>query len=174
MHLQPPLAAEQTFAPAASSVSLARRFVTDCLEQWDLEPVVWTSQLLLSELATNAVLHAGGSGFTVSVEVLPEGGVRLTITDDSPRPPRVRDYGTGATTGRGVALVAELARRWGVEPRTVGKAVWCEVVAEQPRLRLVPDHEEADDASLDLDSFLGPEDTDGPVPRVRADGQVAA
>jgi anti-sigma regulatory factor (Ser/Thr protein kinase) len=174
VHLQPPLAAEQAFAPAASSVSAARRFVTDCLEQWDLEPVVWTSQLLLSELATNAVLHAGGSGFTVGVEVLPDGGVRLTIADDSPRPPRVRDYGTGATTGRGVALVAELARRWGVEPRAVGKAVWCEVVPEQPRLRLVQDDDGADDASLDLDSFLGPEDADGPTVRVHSDVAAAA
>lgn len=178
MHLPPLQTAEQAFAPTASSVSAARRFVTDCLAQWDQEPVVWTVQLLLSELATNAVLHAGGSGFTVGVQVLPEGAVRLTVADDSPRPPRLRDFGTGATTGRGVALVAELARGWGVEPRSapddVGKVVWCEVVPELPGLRLVGDDDEADDGVPDLDAFLGPDDADVPTARHRADGRVAA
>ena len=175
MNLPPPRTAEQAFAP---SVPAARRFVTDCLEQWDQEPVVWTVQLLLSELATNAVLHAGGDGFTVGVEVLPEGAVRLTVADDSPRPPRLRDYGTGATTGRGVALVDELARGWGVEPRsagaTGGKVVWCEVVPEPRRLRVVEDDDEADDAAPDLDSFLGPDDAAAPTAQHRSDARVAA
>lgn len=178
MHLPPQRTAEQAFAPTASSVSAARRFVTDCLEQWGQEPVMWTVQLLLSELATNAVLHAGGSGFTVGVEVLPEGAVRLTVADDSPRSPRLRDYGTGATTGRGVALVDELARGWGVEPRSAaddgGKVVWCEVVPEPRGLRLVGDDDEADDGGPDLDAFLGPDDTDVPPARHRSDVRVAA
>jgi len=180
VHLPPPRTAEQAFAPAASSVSAARRFVTDCLERWDQEPAVWTVQLLLTELATNAVLHAGGTGFTVGLEVLPEGAVRLTVADESPRPPRLRDYGTGATTGRGVALVHELARGWGVEPRTDGatdgKVVWCEVVPEPRRLRLVEDDDEdddaPDDAGPDLDAFLGPDDA--PTAQSRSDTRAAA
>ena len=178
MNLPPPRTAEQAFAPTASSVPAARRFVTDCLEQWDQEPVVWTVQLLLSELATNAVLHAGGDGFTVGVEVLPEGAVRLTVADDSPRPPRLRDDGTGATTGRRVALVDELARGWGVEPRsaaaTDGKVVWCEVAPEPLRLHLVTDDDEADVAAPDLDSFLGPDDAAAPTAQHRSDARVAA
>ncbi|CAN5334323.1 hypothetical protein BH24ACT10_BH24ACT10_11300 [soil metagenome] len=170
MHLPPPRTAERAFGPAASSVAAARRFVTECLEQWDLAASVWTVQLLLSELATNAVLHAGGSGFTVGVEVLPEGGVRLTIADESSRPPRLRDYGTSATTGRGVALVDELARTWGVQPRPVGKAVWCEVAPEpRRRLHLVDDEDDVDDGALDLDSFLGPDDADATTARGRSD-----
>lgn len=165
VHPPPPRTAEQVFAPAASSVSAARRFVTECLQQWELEPVVWTLQLLATELATNAVLHAGGDGFTIGVEVLPDGVVRLTVADQSPRPPRLRDVGTGATTGRGVALVDQLARGWGVEARTAGKAVWCEVVPEQRRLRVVEDDDQAVDGPLDLDAFLGPDDTD--VPRAQ-------
>ncbi len=168
VHLPPPRAAEQAFAPTASSVAAARRFVTECLEQWDQETAVWTVQLLLSELATNAVLHAGGSGFTVGVEMLREGGVRLTIADGSPRPPRLRDYGTSATTGRGVALVDQLARTWGVEPRPGGKAVWCEIGTEPGRLRLVEDEDDAGGGPLDLDSFLGPDDAGVPTARVRS------
>ncbi len=179
MHLPPPRIAEQAFAPTASSVAAARRFVTDCLEQWDQQPVVWTVQLLLSELTTNAVLHAGGDGFTVGVELLPEGAVRLTVADDSPRPPRLRDYGTAATTGRGVALVDELARGWGVEPRSAGaregKIVWCEVVPEPRRLHLVTDDDDAgDDAAPALDAFLGPDDSDAPTEQHRCDLRTAA
>lgn len=55
MHLPPPRTAEQGFAPSASSVSAARRLVTDCLAPWDQEPVAWAVQLLLSELATGDV-----------------------------------------------------------------------------------------------------------------------
>ncbi len=163
----PPLrAAEQAFSPAASSIPVARRFVTTCLEQWEQDDAVWTVQLLLSELATNAVLHAGGHGFTVEVALLPDGAVRLAIADDSARPPLLRNYGTGATTGRGMALVADLARGWGVEPRPGGKVVWCEILPTAPRLRAVPDDESTqDDGPLDLDAFLGPDDTD--VPRAR-------
>lgn len=67
MHLPPPRTAEQAFAPYVSSVCAARRFSTGDLEQWDQEPLLWTVQLLLSGLATNAVLHTGGTGCTVGV-----------------------------------------------------------------------------------------------------------
>ncbi len=160
MHSPTPRTAQRTFGPAAASVAAARRFVSECLEQWDLGTSVWTAQLLLSELATNAVLHAGGSGYTVGVEVLPDGSVRLTLADESPRPPRLRQYGTSATTGRGVALVDELARGWGVEPRPGGKVVWCEIDAEPSRLHLVRGEDEPGDGPPDLDAFRDPGDDD--------------
>jgi anti-sigma regulatory factor (Ser/Thr protein kinase) len=165
--------AERSFASATSSVREARRFMTGCLEAWDLEAAVWTAQLLLGELATNAVLHAGPSGFTVVVLGLPDGAVRLEVRDGSVRPPRLRDYGTSSTTGRGVALVARLSRGWGVLPSSTGKVVWCEVVPDggEPALPVLED-----DALVDLDDFLLDED-DLPAPPHRgvgdARGQVA-
>jgi anti-sigma regulatory factor (Ser/Thr protein kinase) len=151
-----PRTAERSFAPATSSVRDARRFLTTCLQRWDLEAAVWTCQLLLGELATNAVLHAGPSGFTVVVLGLPDGAVRLEVRDGSVRPPRLRDYGTSSTTGRGVALVAQLSRGWGVLPSGTGKVVWCEVVADGGGELDLPTLE--DDALVDLDAFLLPED----------------
>jgi len=146
--------AERSFASATSSVREARRFMTGCLQDWDLEAAVWTSQLLLGELATNAVLHAGPGGFTVGVLGLPDGAVRLEVRDGSVRPPRLRDYGTSSTTGRGVALVAQLSRGWGVLSSGSGKVVWCEVVPDGGELDLSSE----DDALVDLDAFLLDED----------------
>ena len=160
--------AERSFAPATSSVRDARRFMTTCLQRWDLEAAVWTCQLLLGELATNAVLHAGPGGFTVVVRGLPDGAVRLEVRDGSVRPPRLRDYGTSSTTGRGVALVAQLSRGWGVLPSGTGKVVWCEVLPDggEPGLQ-----EPEDDALVDLDAFLLDED-DLPGPPHRGGGDV--
>lgn len=149
-----PQTAERDFAAATSSVREARRFMTGCLEAWDRSSVLWTAQLLLGELATNAVLHAGEAGFSVQVAALPDGSVRLEVRDSSARPPRVRDYGTSSTTGRGVALVAQLARGWGVTPDGSGKVVWCEIVPDDGPGELVEVPEADDEPAFDLDAFL--------------------
>ena len=153
----------------------ARRFLTGCLETWDKSSLVWTAQLLLGELATNAVLHAGEAGFTVTVLVLPDGSVRLEVRDGSIRPPRLRDYGTSSTTGRGVALVAQLSRGWGVVPSDTGKVVWCEIVPDDGTGGRLggTDHEE--EPVFDLDAFLVDEDVPHFVERSPRDarGQVA-
>jgi hypothetical protein len=148
-----PQTAERTFLPATSSVREARRFMTGCLETWDQSAVVWTAQLLLGELATNAVLHAGEAGFTVTVSVQQDGAVRLEVQDGSVRPPRLRDYGTSSTTGRGVALVQQLARGWGVIPSGSGKVVWCEIVPDGVG-GLHGDPEREAESGFDLDAFL--------------------
>jgi len=74
------------------------------------------------------VLHANGP-VRVRVQVTGGQGVRLAVLDESPIVPAVRDYDTAASTGRGLGLIARLAKRWGVEPAEGhGKAVWCELV----------------------------------------------
>jgi anti-sigma regulatory factor (Ser/Thr protein kinase) len=152
----------------------ARRFLTGCLESWDQASAVWTAQLLIGELATNAVLHAGDGGFTVTVRVLDDGCVRLEVGDSSARPPRLRDYGATSTTGRGVALVAQLSRDWGVRPAGDGKVVWCEIVPDDVPGGELPVPEPEDDAELDLDAFLGDEDRIDPAPPRAAEGRGRA
>ena len=149
-----PRTAERSFEAVTSSVREARRFLTGCLESWGQEAGVWTGQLLLGELVTNAVLHAGGSAFSVRVAELPDGAVRLEVRDGSVRPPRVRDYGSSATTGRGVALVAQLSRGWGVVPDSAGKVVWCEIVADDGIGDPLAVPETEDESDFDLDAFL--------------------
>jgi DNA-binding NarL/FixJ family response regulator len=108
------------------SVREARRFLRETLAGWDLSALEDASQIVVSELVTNAITHARSScrlqlsrrGTTVRVEVV-DGGVG---TPD-PRPPTI----TGEH-GRGMHIVAALAVAWGTEILdTGGKVVWAEL-----------------------------------------------
>ena len=113
---------------AAASVAEARRFLRATLGGWDAEALEWPAMQALSELVTNAVLHAG-TAVTVVLELVDAGRLRLEVRDGSARIPHQRRYGTQATTGRGIALVAGLSDHWGVDTVGDGKAVWCVVSA---------------------------------------------
>lgn len=80
---------------------------------------------LVSELATNAVIHAR-TPYTIAVSH--EGDtVRVGVQDLSAVNPRRRAYGVDATTGRGLRLVASMASSWGIDADPGGKVVWFEV-----------------------------------------------
>jgi hypothetical protein len=82
-------------------------------------------QLVVSELATNAVVHAG-TPFSISVSS--DGAVmRIEVSDWSAAPPVMRDGAVGALSGRGLRLVAAVSGNWGVEPGPDGKTVWAEL-----------------------------------------------
>ena len=53
--------------------------------------------------------------------------MRVSVCDDSPARPRLRNYGPEAVTGRGLVIVDRIAKRWGVEPSDAGKCVWFEI-----------------------------------------------
>lgn len=110
------------FSPRASSVAEARRFATDGISDPDLSSRVAT---VVSELATNAIRHAK-SGFQVEVRT-DDSGVRVTVIDPDPAPPRQVIGSLGDATGRGLMIVEALADRWGFHPEGAGKAVWAEL-----------------------------------------------
>lgn len=129
-----PAAAEAwAFPPEPSSSSEARRRVSIVLESRDLADVAATVALVVSELATNAVLHARTP---FEVRVVPQDSVvRIEVHDQTGRPPSKRDFSDQASSGRGLRLVEELCTAWGVEPDSdgSGKTVWAEVsVIEGP------------------------------------------
>jgi len=111
--------------PDHAAAARARRFVSDTLRGWGCDDAIPDAQLLVSELVTNAVLHARSA---TRVTVTRDGAtVRISVDDDSPTRPRLRELGPEAVTGRGLLLVDRIARRWGVDPRADGKCVWFEV-----------------------------------------------
>jgi anti-sigma regulatory factor (Ser/Thr protein kinase) len=121
------------------SVSAARRLVVRTLREWDLDALEATAALLVTELATNAVLHAR-SDLRVQVERRGE-VVRVGVSDASPAGPQRRRHGVEAPTGRGLGLVQLLAADWGTEACGQGsswrKTVWFELPTD-PRLLAEP------------------------------------
>lgn len=111
------------FPPESTAVRAARAFATEspAAVGVDMEALA----VGVSELATNAVLHAG-TPFVVTVERLAD-GVRVSVTDSHPSLPRSRDFDPMTVTGRGLAIVRALSRRLQVDPSDPGKTVWFEL-----------------------------------------------
>lgn len=103
----------------------ARRFVGENLERWRCTEALDTVTLLVSELVTNAVVHARAEP-DLAVVLLAD-RIRVEVTDDAPGEPSVRDPGDVDESGRGMALVDALASAWGVTQRGGHKTVWFEV-----------------------------------------------
>jgi anti-sigma regulatory factor (Ser/Thr protein kinase) len=115
-----------TLPPDTQSPRRARRFVAETLGP-DTPRIAEVVALLVSEVVTNAVLHA-----RTDVRLSIERGadtIRVEVADDCVSGPAVQHFAQQATTGRGLQLVERLADRWGSEPRTGGKVVWFEVAA---------------------------------------------
>ena len=113
-------------ASATSSVRTARAAVRQGLEAWP--HLQDTAALLVTELATNAVLHAR-STFLVELRVGPH-AARIAVSDTSPVLPQRKRHGVVAATGRGLGLVALLSSDSGCHRRDDGtyrKTVWCEL-----------------------------------------------
>lgn len=108
------------------SISTARHAVRCLLDSVAIPPEVREDILLLvSELVTNAVLHAG-TAVHVAASVYPD-RVIVAVSDDDPHHSPLRpDRGPMATSGRGMRLVELLASSWGVEVLSSSKVVWFE------------------------------------------------
>ena len=116
--------ASRTFAPDPAEVFSARHFVASALEKWALD--CEDLPLLVSELATNAVLHAR-SDFEVTV-VLSGECLRVEVFDQNTRLPSFAVAPPDAYSGRGLMLLRELATAWGVESHSdSGKTIWFEL-----------------------------------------------
>ncbi|MBB2901391.1 hypothetical protein FHR75_002179 [Kineococcus radiotolerans] len=114
--------------PLAGAVSAARRHVRRAVAELHVPEVEESAELGVSELVTNALLHAR-TAFTITVRSMPTGTVRIEVSDSSPLPAQQRHLGLGATTGRGLRLVEAVSSAWGVDPLAsggVGKTVWFE------------------------------------------------
>jgi len=108
-----------------ASVSRIRRFASAACREVAGQSVCETVELLVSEVATNALVHGAGD---VRVDVRTQGGaVRIEVSDDSPEVPVPREAGPDGESGRGMALVEALSSSWGTDARADGKTVWFEV-----------------------------------------------
>ncbi len=114
------------FPARPQSVAGARALVRAALEQWRADDLVDTVALLLSELVTNAVVHAAAAP-TVAVHLLPD-RVHVEVADSDTSQLEVRHPPPSAESGRGLALVEALADAWGQVALPGGKVVWFDVL----------------------------------------------
>jgi anti-sigma regulatory factor (Ser/Thr protein kinase) len=109
--------------PDPSSAGMARRFIASSLDAGN--EVGELAVLLVSELASNAVLHAR-TDFELVVDI-DDVRLRVEVHDENPALPMLKDYVAESVTGRGLHMVAATADNWGFQASGHGKVVWFEL-----------------------------------------------
>lgn len=116
----------RTFVREGRGPADARRFVVETMTTWGDTDLVDDAAVLITELATNAVIHAR-TDFTVTVSRFSGGTVRIAVRDASVAPPRPRRPGPLENSGRGLGLVEAIATGWGADLLADGKVVWAQL-----------------------------------------------
>ncbi|TDD34865.1 PAS domain-containing protein [Actinomadura sp. KC06] len=117
--------ASWTLPADPAAVRRARGLVSSRLEDWGLEELGYTTELLASELITNALRYAPGP---IELRLLLERTLVCEVLDRSAALPRLRRAEDDDENGRGLLVVSQLAHRWGTRRTAAGKVVWCEQI----------------------------------------------
>ncbi|MDJ0345878.1 ATP-binding protein [Streptomyces sp. H10-C2] len=120
--------AVQLFAREAQSVRLVRRFTAQTLSRWSITARVDDVTVCMSELATNALLHAVPPHGQFLVKLSLRGAaLRAEVHDRSQHLPQIKRPSATSDDGRGLLLVRALADSWDSKIRKPnGKIVWAE------------------------------------------------
>jgi anti-sigma regulatory factor (Ser/Thr protein kinase) len=126
---------ELQLPPEPRSAGVARRALADACGQWGVDDLVDIATLAMSELVTNAIVHAGSP-----ILVLAEydaGNLTMAVADGNNQLPALLPPDDVREGGRGVAIVAQLGATWGVQSTVLGKIVWVNIRHERdiPRQR---------------------------------------
>ncbi|MFD8713448.1 SpoIIE family protein phosphatase [Streptomyces anulatus] len=105
------------------SVGRARELATGQLEAWGLEELVFATQLVVSELVTNAVRYAGGP---LGLRLIRDRTLVCEVADTGHTSPHLRHSAADDEGGRGLFIVAQLVQRWGTRYTPTGKTIWTE------------------------------------------------
>ncbi len=107
------------------AAAIARRSTGEALSSWNLDHLEPVAVLVVSELVTNAVLHARPSASSPELH-LHAGStwLRIEVHDTDPRPPQPRTPIGLDEAGRGLLLIEAITDQWGVYRTATGKAVW--------------------------------------------------
>ncbi|SOD64074.1 Serine phosphatase RsbU, regulator of sigma subunit [Streptomyces zhaozhouensis] len=121
--LPPDSTADWQLPAEPSVVGRARDLVLGKLSEWDLTENAFPTELIISELITNAIRYAGGP---VGVRLIRDEALICEVSDPSETQPHLRRARPTDEGGRGLFLVAQLAHRWGSRYTATGKTIWTE------------------------------------------------
>jgi two-component sensor histidine kinase len=110
-------------------VSTARNLVARRLSDWGLDELTFTTELIVSELVTNAIRYGSGP---IHLRLIRQNALICEVADASNTAPHLRHARTTDEGGRGLLLVARLSRRWGTRYTREGKIIWTDQSLEPP------------------------------------------
>ncbi|MGW0312812.1 SpoIIE family protein phosphatase [Streptomyces flavidovirens] len=102
----------------------ARELATAQLRQWGLDELSFATELVVSELVTNAVRYAGGP---LHLRLIRDRTLLCEVADTGHTSPHLRHSGDDDEGGRGLFIVAQLVQRWGTRYTRSGKTIWTEL-----------------------------------------------
>ncbi|MFI6056085.1 amino acid permease [Streptomyces violascens] len=109
--------------PDPAMVGDARNAATEQLGAWGLDDLAFTTELIVSELVTNAIRYAHGP---VHVRLIRDQTLICEVSDTGHTSPHLRHAETDDEGGRGLFIIAQMAQRWGTRYTATGKTIWVE------------------------------------------------
>ncbi|GAA2479585.1 SpoIIE family protein phosphatase [Streptomyces longisporus] len=110
-------------------VADARKEAARQLTEWGLEELAFTTELVVSELVTNAIRHAEGP---IRLRLIRERALICEVSDGGATAPHLRHPRTTDEGGRGLLLVSQFTQRWGTRFVPEGKVIWAEQSLTDP------------------------------------------
>ncbi|MFF7052659.1 SpoIIE family protein phosphatase [Streptomyces griseorubiginosus] len=112
-----------------AQVAEARKAASRQLTEWGLEEFAFTTELVVSELVTNAIRHAVGP---IRLRLIRARTLMCEVLDSGSTAPHLRHPRTTDEGGRGLLLVSQFAQRWGTRFVPEGKVIWAEQSLREP------------------------------------------
>ncbi|MEV7085200.1 SpoIIE family protein phosphatase [Streptomyces sp. NPDC093085] len=110
-----------------AEVATTRGYVTAQLRDWRLEDAIFATELVTSELVTNAIRHATPP---IQLRLIHDMSLICEVSDSSTTVPHLRRARAFDEGGRGLLLVAQLTQRWGSRHNPTGKTIWAEQILQ--------------------------------------------
>ncbi|MFG2660910.1 ATP-binding protein [Streptomyces sp. NPDC048425] len=107
----------------------ARKYATAQLAAWNLEDLTFTTELVVSELVTNAVRYSDGP---IGLRLIRDRTLTCEVSDTSSTAPQLRRADDSDEGGRGLFITGEVTQHWGTRPTGRGKIIWAEQTLPQP------------------------------------------
>jgi anti-sigma regulatory factor (Ser/Thr protein kinase) len=121
--LSPDQVADWDVPPDPAAVADMRVAVSEKLGEWGLDDLGFATELVLSELVTNAIRHGAEP---IHVRLIRDRTLICEVADGSNTAPHLRYAATTDEGGRGLFLVSQMTERWGVRYSPRGKVIWAE------------------------------------------------
>ncbi|MFI0923722.1 SpoIIE family protein phosphatase [Streptomyces sp. NPDC021012] len=110
-------------------VARARSMAAEQLGRWGLDELAFTTELVVSELVTNAIRHASGP---IVLRLIRDRSLICEVSDSQHTSPHARYAGNDEEGGRGLFMVAQLTEHWGTRYMPTGKTIWAEQALPVP------------------------------------------